>query len=357
MTPQSIKLSGKNELFEQQTGTNNISNKLEMNHSPLIKPNKILMENIDERISKLSYTNTSNIKLAFDFNKDDMQHNFNPFLQNSDKIIEPKRSYYRDIKINTEGLERTYPNNLSSKNEKQKKSTYKSPSDILSQNNLATPDSALPTAKVQQRSFKFSEKLFDHRSPTSQDRSYWFCQFLMKKLGDEKFEKVKNLLENCTNPMQIINEQKQVLIELMGEENQDFVRILKCLISSAVTPTSDSKQSINNPSYSTENKIDDINKAFSFDKIIKSPLNANYPSSMGNLSSGTTTNENNLEEIKENKINSTRKTPERHIIVKDNLRSPIMIPMKSSDHEIKIQEYTNYFHAKSNSLPLSTKKN
>ena len=351
MTPQSTILVGNKELLEQHLGTNNISNKPEIHPSiliipsPLIKPNKVLMEYDDERISKVNYyTNIRGTQL--EFNRDDMQYNFNPFLENSEKSIEPKRSYYRDIQINTEGLERIYPNK------------YKTPNDV-SKNDFNTPNSSLVTTKVRKRSFKFSEKLFDHRSSTSQDRSYWFCQFLMKKLGDEKFEKIKNLLENSPNPMQIITEQRQMLIEVMGEENHDCVRMLKCLISSAVTPTSDLKKPIKSSSSSAKSTNDDINKAFSFDKIIKSPLSANYPSSMDNLSFGVTlANDNNGEEIKaNNKIISTRKTPERPIVVNDSIRSPIMIPIKNSENEMKVNEYASYFQTKGSNLWLSTKKN
>ena len=361
MTPQST--TGKHELLEQQLGHNSLLNKPETHYniipSPLIKPNKILMEPDDELISKLNYANTTaNIGCSkFPFNRDDIQHNFNSFSQNSEKIMEPKRSYYRDIQIKTEGLERVYPNNINLKDEKEKNTIFKSPSDV-SQNNFSTPNSSL-TTKVQKISFKFSEKLFDHRSPTSQDRSYWFCQFLMKKLGEEKFEKIKQLLENSPNPMQIITEQRQILIEIMGEENQDCVRMLKCLISSAVTPTSDMKKPIKSSSSSAKSKNDDINKAFSFDKIIKSPLSANYPSSMNNLSFGATVaNINNSEEIKENnKISCTRKTPERPMIIKDSIRSPTIICIKNVDNEMKVQEYTSYFNTKNSNLLLSTKKN
>jgi hypothetical protein len=82
-----------------------------------------------------------------------------------------------------------------------------------------------------------------------------------ERLGEEKYQKVKDLLESSTNPMQILKEQSQMVLEIIGEENADCLVMLNFLIShssSSVTPTGDN--------------VKDNNKIFkNFDRNFKSP--------------------------------------------------------------------------------------
>ena len=47
---------------------------------------------------------------------------------------------------------------------------------------------------------------------------------------------MKNLLENATNPMKILDENKGLVADIIGEENMDCIKIFKYLIASSVTP-------------------------------------------------------------------------------------------------------------------------
>ena len=47
---------------------------------------------------------------------------------------------------------------------------------------------------------------------------------------------MKNLLENTTNPMKILDDNKNLVAEIIGEENIDCIKIFKYLIASSVTP-------------------------------------------------------------------------------------------------------------------------
>jgi hypothetical protein len=47
---------------------------------------------------------------------------------------------------------------------------------------------------------------------------------------------MKNLLESSNNPMKILDENRKLVSEIIGEENMDCIKIFKCIISSSVTP-------------------------------------------------------------------------------------------------------------------------
>ena len=44
------------------------------------------------------------------------------------------------------------------------------------------------------------------KAPSSPNRTILFSEFLKNKLGDEKFEKMKKLLEESSNPLKILDE-------------------------------------------------------------------------------------------------------------------------------------------------------
>lgn len=70
----------------------------------------------------------------------------------------------------------------------------------------------MPTKKVNPKTFNFSDTIFNpNKAPSSPNRTILFSDFLRKKLGEEKFNKMKNLLENSKNPMKILDENKELV--------------------------------------------------------------------------------------------------------------------------------------------------
>lgn len=133
------------------------------------------------------------------------------------------------------------------KKEKAKPATLKSPLNEIGDSNV------IPTTKVgTKKGFSFSQYLFDQKAPVSPNRSFWVSQFLKQKLGDEKFEGVRDLLENHGNPTQLLKEHPEKVLEIIGEENRDCLMMLSFLIShnaNSVTPTGDIKTLMDKSSY------------------------------------------------------------------------------------------------------------
>ena len=48
---------------------------------------------------------------------------------------------------------------------------------------------------------------------------------------------MKNLIESSSNPFGLIEDNKILISEIIGEENMDCLKIFKFLISSVVTPS------------------------------------------------------------------------------------------------------------------------
>lgn len=163
-------------------------------------------------------------------------------------------NYKKTLSINIPGPNSDPSEHPNSKGEANKVSTRKSPIE-------ATDPNSIPTTKTVQKKFAFSDQVFDHRSPASPNRSFWVSQFVKEKLGEEKYQRVKDLLESSANPMQVLNDQ---VLKIVGEENRDCLVMLSFLIShssSSVTPTSDTTK--------------ESNKIFkNFDKNFKSPLSS-----------------------------------------------------------------------------------
>jgi len=103
----------------------------------------------------------------------------------------------------------------------------------------------IPTTKTAtKKEFTFSHLVFENKSPKSPTRSLWVPQFLKGKLGKEKYDQVIELLEKFEDPLDVLKNQSQLVVDIIGEENRDCLVILSFLISTSnnsLTPTSYSK--------------------------------------------------------------------------------------------------------------------
>jgi len=64
----------------------------------------------------------------------------------------------------------------------------------------------MPTTKVKPKTFLFADEIFNPKAPSSPNRTILLSDFLRKRLGEEKFAKMKQLLETSTNPMKVLDE-------------------------------------------------------------------------------------------------------------------------------------------------------
>lgn len=141
-----------------------------------------------------------------------------------------KLSYQRDMTINT-ALEPMYANSNSNKPKKEL-STLKSPN---SEGNEKSPNS-MPTTKVTQKNFQFSDQIFNPKSPASPHRSLMFGHFIKDRIGEEKFERLKQLFAKHSDPMKLLEEERKAVIDVIGEEHKECLVFLKYMISSTLTP-------------------------------------------------------------------------------------------------------------------------
>jgi hypothetical protein len=65
----------------------------------------------------------------------------------------------------------------------------------------------MPTTKVKPKTFNFTDTILS-KAPLSPNRAPLLSDFLRNKLGEEKFNKMKVLLENSTHPMKILDESR-----------------------------------------------------------------------------------------------------------------------------------------------------
>ncbi|KAL4433127.1 hypothetical protein ABPG74_010822 [Tetrahymena malaccensis] len=115
----------------------------------------------------------------------------------------------------------------------------------------------LPTTKVKPKYFNF---------PQSPNRTILVSDYLKQKLGEEKFLKMKSILDNSTNPQEILENNPQV-IAIIGEENIELAKVFRYLINSQRTPSGSnhlrhkSFQGFENPFPNSDqiNKIQNIN--------------------------------------------------------------------------------------------------
>jgi len=97
----------------------------------------------------------------------------------------------------------------------------------------------IPTTKTAaKKEFTFTNLVFENKSPKSPTRSLWVPQFLKGKLGKEKYEKVLSFLERSNQPVEIIKEQPELVLDIIGEENRECLVMLSFLMSNnSATPT------------------------------------------------------------------------------------------------------------------------
>ncbi|CAD8202206.1 unnamed protein product [Paramecium pentaurelia] len=91
----------------------------------------------------------------------------------------------------------------------------------------------------------FAKQLFNPKTPTSPNRNLLLADFLKKKLGEQKFLDVRQILEESQNPIQLLD-QKEIMSNLIGEENLECVKIFKILISNCTTLPGNHFRQMNN---------------------------------------------------------------------------------------------------------------
>jgi len=133
---------------------------------------------------------------------------------------------------------RDFPSTL----ENQKGGVVKAGPLKLSMLDQGNDSNIIPTAKTAtKKEFTFSHLVFENKSPKSPTRSLWVPQFLKGKLGKEKYDKVIGLLERSEDPLDVLKNQSQIVVDIIGEENRDCLVILSFLMSysnNSSTPTS-----------------------------------------------------------------------------------------------------------------------
>ena len=150
----------------------------------------------------------------------------------------PKKSYQREISINT--------SNLDSNSYKRK-----TPSSQGNSSNVSTD-------KVRTKSFKF-DSIFNGKSPYSPNRSI-LSDFLINRLGKEKFEEMKGILEKSQDPILFLDEEKQTVMDILGEQNMECVKLFRYLISSSTTPPNQTFQFKLNSAEIPENEEESKNE-------------------------------------------------------------------------------------------------
>lgn len=130
-------------------------------------------------------------------------------------VKKPSQKYQRKISINV--LESNYT-----------KKTPPLSKESLNKNNI-------PTEKVQTKTFNFVNTIFN---PTnSPNRTILFSEYLVERLGEARFNRMKSYLETHSNPLKVLEEERGMIGEVIGEENLDCIKIFKYLISNVVTPS------------------------------------------------------------------------------------------------------------------------
>jgi len=63
----------------------------------------------------------------------------------------------------------------------------------------------------------------------SPHRGILYQDFLIQKLGKEKFHQMRRLLESSSCPLKILNDEKERVAKIIGQNNMHYVRIFECL--------------------------------------------------------------------------------------------------------------------------------
>lgn len=80
------------------------------------------------------------------------------------------------------------------------------------------------TQKASSRHFSFSESLMK-MCPTSPNRPMLMCDFLMRKLGSDAFERVKRVLSNTKEPARLLREEPWIISDICGEQNLSIIDV------------------------------------------------------------------------------------------------------------------------------------
>jgi hypothetical protein len=80
------------------------------------------------------------------------------------------------------------------------------------------------TVKSSNRHFTFSESLLK-KCPNSPIRPMLIGDFIRLKLGDETFNRVKNVINNAKDPAKLLQEEPWIIIDLCGEQNLSIIDV------------------------------------------------------------------------------------------------------------------------------------
>ena len=80
------------------------------------------------------------------------------------------------------------------------------------------------TVKSSNRHFTFSESLLK-KCPNSPSRPMLIGDFIRLKLGDETFNRVKNVINNAKDPAKLLQEEPWIIIDLCGEQNLSIIDV------------------------------------------------------------------------------------------------------------------------------------
>jgi len=80
------------------------------------------------------------------------------------------------------------------------------------------------TVKSSNRHFTFSESLLK-KCPNSPIRPMLISDFIRLKLGDETFNRVKNVINNAKDPAKLLQDEPWILIDLCGEQNLSIIDV------------------------------------------------------------------------------------------------------------------------------------
>ena len=88
----------------------------------------------------------------------------------------------------------------------------------------ALKQEAASTVKSSNRHFTFSESLLK-KCPNSPIRPMLIGDFIRLKLGDETFNRVKNVINNAKDPAKLLQEEPWIIIDLCGEQNLSIIDV------------------------------------------------------------------------------------------------------------------------------------
>ncbi|CAD8066645.1 unnamed protein product [Paramecium primaurelia] len=113
-----------------------------------------------------------------------------------------------------------------------------------------------PTLLKNPKTFSFAGQFLNPNAPTSPQRSILLTDFLKRKIGEEKFQQMKTLLESSNNPIKMLDQEKELVSEILGEENMECIKIFKVLISSSITPQAQHTRTKSSQSFQQYNHND-----------------------------------------------------------------------------------------------------